>query len=230
VSAIERARASGLGVAPELRFDIVAASGLEYAAVPTLKFALRIDAAGSQPVRSILLDVQIQIAARQRGYEPEVQERLLELFGVPERWRSTLRTLPWLRTTVVVPPFTDSTVVDLLVPCTYDLEVTAARYFAALEDGMVPLEFLFSGSVFFASSDGALQTCRIAWDHEVDYRLPVSTWKQMMDRHFADSAWLRVGRDAFNRLCAYKAAHTFTSWDDAIDALLALPQGGANGS
>jgi len=196
------------------------ASGLEYAAVPTLKFALRIEAVSGHPVRSILLDAQIQIAARQRGYDPGAQEQLLELFGTPERWGDTLRTLPWLRTTLVVPPFRDATVVDLLVPCTYDLEVTATRYFAALKDGVIPLEFLFSGSVFFATAAGALQTTRIAWDSEVDYRLPVGIWKETMNRHFPGSAWLRLGSESFDRLCAYKARHALESWEKTIESLL----------
>jgi Family of unknown function (DUF6084) len=220
VSATDHAPPSAWGAIPELGFAVQDAAPLDYAATPTLKFALRIEALSGQPIRSILLDVQIQIAARQRGYEPEVQERLLELFGLPERWGSTLRTLPWLRTTVVVPPFSEATVVDLLVPCTYDLEVTAARYLAALRDGMVPLEFLFSGSVFFSTAQGALQTSRIAWDHEVDYRLPVAVWKETMERHFRDSAWLRLGAESFDRLCAHKARHAFESWDATIDSLL----------
>jgi len=220
VSAIEHARTAAWGAIPELRFDVPSATALEYAATPTLKFALRIEALSGQPIRSILLDVQIQIAARQRGYEPAVQERLLELFGLPERWGTTLRTLPWLRTTVVVPAFSEATVVDLLVPCTYDLEVTAARYLAALQDGVVPLEFLLSGSVFFSTPQGALQTARIAWDHEVAYRLPVAVWKETMARHFPHSAWLRLGSDSFDRLCAYKARHAFESWDATIDSLL----------
>ena len=37
------------------------------------------------------------------------------------------------------------------MPCTYDLEVAASRYLDALADGEVPLEFLFSGSVFYAA-------------------------------------------------------------------------------
>ncbi len=219
MSAIEKAMRS-VGSVPELRFAVLGASSLEYAAVPTLKFELQIDADGGLPVRSILLDVQIQIAARQRGYEPAVQERLLELFGLPERWGTTLRTLPWLRTTTVVPAFNDATVVDLLVPCTYDLEVTAARYLAALQDGVVPLEFLLSGSVFFSTPQGALQTARIAWDHEVGYRLPVAVWKETMARHFPHSAWLRLGSDSFDRLCVYKARHAFENWDATIDSLL----------
>jgi hypothetical protein len=206
---------------PELHFAVEGARSLEYAAVPTLKFALQIESVTGHPIRSILLDAQIQIAARQRGYGPDAQERLLELFGTPERWGSTLSTLPWLRATLVVPPFTDSTLVDLLVPCTYDLEVTAARYFAALKDGFVPLEFLFSGSVFFASPSGMLQTARIAWDHDVGYRLPVAVWKEAMDAHFPGTAWLRLRTESLDRLCAYKARHAFESWDATIDSLLA---------
>ena len=206
-------------VAPELRFAVDSAEPLAYAAAPTLKFGLVVEAPGEQPIRSVLLDVQIQIAARRRGYRPEARDRLLELFGAPERWASTLRTLPWTRTTLVIPPFTGRATVDLTVPCTYDLEVTAARYLAVLDDGEVPLEFLLSGSVFY-TADGALQTARIAWDHEVEYRMPIAAWRRTMDQHFPDSAWLRVRRHSFERLCAYKARHAFASWDAAIEALL----------
>lgn len=205
---------------PKLRFAVQGADSLAYAAVPTLSFEVRIDAPGGQPVRSVLLDVQIQIAARARGYEPAAQARLLELFGPVKDWGGSLRTLPWLRTTAVVPAFTDSTVLSLPVPCTYDLEVTAARYLAALDDGFVPLELLFSGTVFFTGPGGALQAARIAWDNEVQYALPVAVWRRTMDRHFPDSAWLRLGSDSFARLCAYKARHAFTSWEQAIEALL----------
>ena len=38
---------------------------------------------------------------------------MLELFGTPERLGTTLRTLPWTRTTLVVPPFEGATTVTL---------------------------------------------------------------------------------------------------------------------
>lgn len=207
---------------PELRFEVRGASSVDYAAVPTIAFSLAVEAPGGRQIRSLLLDVQFQIAARQRGYSPGSQERLLELFGTPDRWRATLRTLPWTRTTVVVPPFTGATVAEVPVPCTYDLEVTAARYLAALDDegGEVPLELLLSGTVFFATAAGALQATRIAWDHELDYRMPVAVWRQAMDRHFPNSAWLRCGREQFDRLWAYRSHHALTSWDATLAALL----------
>jgi hypothetical protein len=206
--------------APALRFGVEPVSALEHVAVPTVRFPVSIAAADGQEIRSILLDVQIQIAARRRGYGPAETDRLLELFGTPERWGTTLRTLLWTRTTVVVPPFTGATVVDVDVPCSYDLEVTASRYFAALEDGEAPLELLFSGTVFFGAPDGRLQAARIPWDHDVEHGLPVGVWRAAIDRHFPGAAWLRLGRPAFDRLYAYKARHAFESWDVAVATLL----------
>ena len=207
-------------VVPQLSFAVLDCAPLDYAAVPTLTFALAIEEADGVPVRSLVLDVQIRIAARGRRYGQAEADRLLELFGTTDRWATTLHTLPWTRTTLVVPPFTGRTTIDMQIPCTYDLEVTAARYLAALEDGEVPLELLFSGSVFFAGAAGLLQTARIGWDRDISYRMPVAVWRATMDRHFPSSAWLRLGRESFERLTAYKARHAFTSWEEAIDSLL----------
>lgn len=208
-------------VTPELHFAVEGAVSVAHAAVPTVAFALRIDAPPSATIRSVLLDVQIQIAARQRGYDAQAEEQLLELFGNPGQWAHTLRTLPWTRATLVVPAFTESTVIDLQVPCSYDLEVTASRYFAALKDGEVPLEFLFSGSVFFGGAGGMLQAARIPLDTDVDFRLPIAVWREAIDRHFPGSAWLRLGRETMERLAAHKARGAYTSWDAAIDSLVA---------
>ncbi len=212
------------GSIPELAFSVEDAATLDYAAVPTVRFSLGIRSVHGQPIRSVMLDTQIQIAARRRGYDAAAQERLNELFGAPERWGSTLRTLLWTRTTTLVAPFSDSTVVDLPVTCTYDLEVIASKYFDALEDGEVPLEFLFSGTVFYAGADGRLQTARISWEQDAEYRLPVAVWKQTIERYFPDTAWLRLRRDSFDRLAAYKARNALPTWEDALDSLLSEPE------
>ena len=212
----ERTPATGA----ELSFAVDGAAPVEYTAVPTLGIRVRLESAAPVPIRSVLLDTQIQIAARLRSYDAAEQERLLDLFGTPERWRDTLRTLPWTRLTVVVPPFNGSTVVELPVVCTYDLEVAAAGYFGALDGGEVPLELLFSGTVFYAGADGRLQAERIAWTKEATYALPVGVWRETMDRHFPGSAWLRLSRDCYDRLRAYRARNALASWDDAMAALL----------
>lgn len=206
--------------APRLSFAVNDASPERYAAVPTLNFELRIERAGGGPVRSILLETQIQIAARRRPYGEAEQAWLVELFGTPDRWATTLRTLLWTRATLVVPPFEDATEVVLAVPCSYDLEANAASYLSGLERGEAPLEFLFSGSVFYAGPDGGLQTARISWDSEAEYRLPVRVWRAAMDRHFPDGAWLRLGRPTFDRLRAYKAEHGCRTLEDALERLM----------
>jgi len=206
---------------PRLAFVVQGAAPVARAAVPTLRFALRVDAPGGPPIRSVLLGVQLQIAARRRRYDESTHDRLFELFGPPAGWSATLRTLLWTRTTLVVPAFDESTVADLDVPCTYDLEVAAARYLDALgADGEVPLELLFSGSVFYAGADGRLQTARISWEQEAEYRLPVAVWRETMDRHFPGTAWLRLPKDCHDALCAYKSRRALATWEDVFAELL----------
>jgi hypothetical protein len=212
---------AGPGSAPELEFEVTEGGVLEHAAAPTLRFDLGIAAvSGPANVRSVALNVEVRIAATRRGYDRSEQDRLFELFGHASEWGRNLRTLHWVGLTTNVPPFTGATRVELGIPCTYDLEVTASQYLNALEDGEVPLEFLFSGTVFYSDPNGRLQTGRIGWDKEATYRLPVTAWRAMMDRYFPDSAWLRLRRDQFDALCAYKARHSLVSWEATIEALL----------
>jgi hypothetical protein len=206
----------------ELAFSVGEAARVPLAAVPTLRLPVRIAAPPEADVRSILLDTQVRIAARRRAYGEEGRERLAELFGPPEDWGRTLHTLPWTRVTSIVPPFRGATTVDVDIACTYDLDVAATRYFDALPGGAVPLELLFSGTLFTADGPGgALRAQRLSWDYEAECRLPVAVWRDTMDRHFGDAAWLRLGRDRLDRLVAYRARHRLASTDEAIDALLA---------
>src|SRR3954452_9484277 len=212
---------AGTAYAPELQFEIRDGGVLEHAVVPTLRFAVEIGTVGAAAqVRSVALNVEVRIAATRRRYAEGERERLVDLFGQPEEWGRNLKTLHWTALTAQVPAFTGTTVVDLPITCTYDLEVAASRYFDALEDGEVPLEFLFSGTAFYTGADGRLQVGRIGWDKDCTYRLPVTAWRQMIDRYFPDSAWIRLRRSEFDRLVAYKARHTLLSWEQVVDRLL----------
>ncbi len=205
---------------PDLDFRIEGAEVLEYAVVPTILFKLRVENLDGEPVRSVSLNAQVRIAAAQRHYERSEQGRLLELFGEPDGWGKTLGSLLWTHTVVQVPPFSGSTVVDMPITCTYDLEVVAARYFHALEGGDVPLEFLFSGTVFYAGEGGRLQVARISWEKEAEFRMPVRLWKDTMEHYFPNSAWLRLRRDAFDRLYDYKVHMGLPTWEAAVESLL----------
>ncbi len=209
------------GRAPELAFDVAGVAPLTPAAAPTLCFTVRIDGAGDRPIRSVMLQTQLQIAARRRRYDPAAEDQLFELFGEPERWGSTLRTLPWAQLTKVVPAFTGSTLVELAVPCTYDFDVVATRYLLALRDGEVPLELLFSGTVFYTDAGGRLQAGQISWNQEADYAMPVAVWRETLDRHFPGCGWLRLGSESLTRLAAYRSRNALATWDDVVERLLA---------
>jgi hypothetical protein len=207
---------------PDLEIRVEGAAVLEYAAAPSLVFKLRLENLEGEPIRSVTLNTQVRIAATQRHYGAVEQERLLEVFGEPHRWGNTVRSLLWTHTTLQVPPFSGSTVVDMPVPCTYDLEVVATKYFYALEDGEVPLEFLFSGAVFYAGEGGRLQIARVPWEKEAEYRMPVRLWKEMMEQYFPNSAWIRLHKDAFDQLYDYKVRMGLPTWEAAVEALLRM--------
>jgi Family of unknown function (DUF6084) len=213
------AASAQVGSIPELRFSVEEAAPLEGAAVPTLRFGVQIDA-GADVVRSILLHTQVQIAARRRRYGSSEQERMFDLFGAPDGWSTTLRALHWASQTQAVPAFTGRIVVDVHLPCTYDFEVVATRYLAALDGGDVPIELMFSGTLFYAGAGGMLQTARIGWDREAEFRMPVAVWRQTMARYFPGTAWLRLRTETVERLQAYRSRNALTSFDETLDRLL----------
>jgi len=205
--------------APDLSFRVEGAEVLTYAAVPTLLFRLEIENRSGEPVRSIMLNTQIRIAPAARSYSAADEARLSEVFGPAPGWGRTLKSMLWTHTVLLVPPFTGSTVAEMPVPCSYDLEVTSARYFHALEEGEIPLELLFSGTLFYAGEVG-LQAAQIPWDREAWFRLPVGLWKEMMEHYFPNSAWLRIRRDLVDRLDRFRAGQSPPTWDAALEELL----------
>lgn len=210
-----------IAAAPKLAFAVDDVRPLEHSAVPTLAFAIRMEAAGEVAVRSVTLTVQLRIAATRRRYDDREREALLEIFGQADQWGRSLRSLHWCNVTVNVGPFSGSAVVELPVTCTYDLDVAATRYFDALGGGEVPIELLFSGSVFYAVPDGGLRVAPIGWDREAEWKLPAAVWRAAIERHYPDSGWLRLGRDSLDRLHRFRARRALMSWDETVDALLA---------
>jgi hypothetical protein len=209
---------------PELDFSVVGAEAVSYAASPLLSFKLRIGNADAQEkIQSIVLRCQIQMETTKRKYSPDEQAQLFELFGEPERWGRTLRPMLWLHTSATVPPFAGETTIDLPVPCTFDFNLAATKYFAGLDDGIVPLNLMFSGTVFFESPAAGLQVEQISWDKEARFKLPIKVWRDMMDHYYPNSAWLCLRRDVFERLSRYKMEHAFPTWEQALESLIPVP-------
>jgi hypothetical protein len=205
---------------PELSFAVESAAPVPYAAAPQLALKLRISETCGAAVQTIALRCQVRIDAPARAYSDEEQAGLRDLFGAPERWGTTLRSLLWTHASVIVPAFEGSALVDLELPCSYDFNLATTKWFHSLGDGDIPLTLLFSGSVFYAGDGGALQVAQIPWSSETSHRLPVRVWKQTMDLYYPNDLFLTLRKDVFERLYRHKVAHGIPTWEQTVERLL----------
>lgn len=204
----------------EVTFAVLEVSPEPYAVTPVLTARVGIAADGDDPVHAIALRCQVRIEPLRRGYTDEEAAGLHDLFGPRERWGTTQHNFLWLHTTAMVQGFTGTTQVELPLECTYDFEVTASKYFHALRDGVIPLQFLFSGTVFTRGAQN-FSVQQVPWDREDHYDLPVTAWRELMQLHYPNAGWLRFNRDTVDALSAFKSARGLLSYDDAITSLLA---------
>ena len=210
---------------PDLNFQVERAEVVSNAASPLLALKLRLSTSDpNETIRTVALRCQIQIETTRRKYTPEDQAKLRDLFDDPSRWSQTLKNLLWTHASIVVPSFQGATVVDLPVPCTFDFNVAATKYFDGLSDGEVPLCVQFSGTVFYASPQGSLQVAPISWDKETRFKLPVKVWRDMMEFYYPNSAWLCLHKDAFDRLHQYKVRQGIPTWEEAIESLIPVEE------
>lgn len=207
---------------PDLAFEIDSASVVPFAAVPMIAFQLRVkNSVPDEAIHTIALRCQIQIETTRRRYTPDEQEQMLDLFGTPDRWGQTLRSLLWTHVNLVVPTFAgDETVIDMQVPCSFDFNVAATKYFAALIEGDIPLIFLFSGTIFYARPDSPLQVAPISWEQEARFKLPAKLWRDMMDSYYPNTVWINLHKDVFVRLYRYKTRRGLLNWEQALERLL----------
>jgi hypothetical protein len=201
-----------------IRFRVLSARAEAHAAAPTVAFTLRAEA--PRRVHAIALQTQIRIDPVRRRHDDAEQRGMAEIFGDPSRWGRTQRSLLWAEVSRVVPAFDEICEFEMLVGCTYDLDLASTKYLHALRGGVVPLTFLFRGSVFTEGEHG-LAVSMLPWDREASFDLPVETWRGAMDAFFPDQGWLRLRRDVLDALLAYKARHAHATWEAVMRELLA---------
>lgn len=204
----------------ELAFAVVGARPEPYAASPQLALRVRVAETSGAQVHAITLRAQVRIEPQARRYAGAESERLVELFGGPERYGDTLRPLLWTHVSQTVLAFQGQTEFDLPIPCSYDFEVAAHKYLSALAEGEIPLDVLFSGTVFTRGESG-VEAQLVPWNCDARYRLPVALYRAAMDAFFPDSAWIRIDRATFDELYRFKTAGGFPTWERAIARLCA---------
>ncbi|HEX5446582.1 MAG TPA: DUF6084 family protein [Pirellulales bacterium] len=212
----------------DLDFQVEGAEPHRFAVAPHLLFKLRLTdrgaaqgAAEAAAIESVSLQCQIRIEPTRRGYADGEKDRLFELFGKPADWGRTVKSMLWTHASVNVRAFRGETQVDLPVPCGYDFNVAATRYFAGLQEGEVPLCLLFSGSVFYQSPEHGLQIAPISWEREAVYRLPVRVWQDMIDEYYPNSVWVCLRRDVYEQIDQRKRRLALATWEQSLESLLA---------
>ena len=203
----------------DLTFDCIGAQAERYAVLPTISLALRISETSGQRIDTIALRCQIRIEPSRRRYTPDEEDRLRDLFGETTRWADTLKPMQFTNVSTMVTRFTGSAEVQLPVNFSYDLEIGSGRYFASLESGEIPLLLLFSGTIF-SVVDGRMQVQQVPWSKEASYRLPVSVWREAVDVHFPDTAWITMSRGTLSGLERFKTDRALPTWDATVNALL----------
>jgi Family of unknown function (DUF6084) len=204
----------------DLDFEVVGARPLKYAASPMLTLDLQVTENAGAPVYMIALTIQLMIEPARRSYDDATRERLVELFGAPERWAVTTRSLVWAKLDVLVPAFTGMTTVAVPVTCHYDLELAAAKYLHSLPDGVAPLALHFNGMIYYPGDDGGLQMTLIPWSKSIDFRMPVSVWQETIAHYYPGTAWVAVRTDTFEALQRAKLARGLVTLDACISDLL----------
>jgi hypothetical protein len=203
------------------QFEVRGATWARDAAAPLLRFELGVTEPSGREVFTIALSAQINIDPARRAYDTRTREELVELFGVPERWSASTQSFVWAQAGTLVPSFTGATTFALSVPCTYDLELAAAKYFYNLPDGEVPLSFHFTGSILHRGDDGQVQVVLVPWTCSTQWRMPVATWRAMMDHHYPNARWIRLQADTLEALARRRARRALPSFDACVADMLA---------
>ncbi|MFZ0091681.1 MAG: DUF6084 family protein [Solirubrobacteraceae bacterium] len=205
---------------PDPEFTVLGARPVRHAAAPMLALDLQVSEPSGRPIYMIALSIQLMIDPARRRYDDATRARLVELFGAPERWAVTTRSLVWSQLDVVVPAFTGATTVAVPIQCNYDLELAAAKYLRSLPDGEAPLALHFNGMVYYPGRDGGLQMVLLPWSKSIDFRMPVSVWHETIDHYYPATTWVAVHSATLDALQQRKVQRGAATFDACIAALL----------
>jgi hypothetical protein len=219
-ASLDAARSPAPGDPPDLDFTVLGARTVRYAAAPMLALDLHISETSGREVYMLALKIQLMIEPARRAYDEATRERLVELFGAPERWAVTTRSLVWSALDVVVPAFTGSTTVTVPIACQYDLELAAAKYLHSLPDGDAPLALHFNGMIYYPGEHGEMQIVLVPWAKSIEFRMPVSVWRETIEHYYPGTAWVALRAQTLEALQREKRERGFATLDECVTGLL----------
>jgi Family of unknown function (DUF6084) len=207
-------------VVPAPEFTILGAEAIKYAAAPMLEFTGHVSEPQGREVYTIALTAQVMIDPARRSYDHATRERLVDLFGAPERWAATTHSFLWAELGVMVPAFTGATAFKLPIQCNYDLELAASKYLYSLPGAEVPLTFNFTGTIFYRGEAGRMQITKVPWECTTRYAMPIATWREMIEHYYSGTGWVALQEDTLESLSRRKAAGGLHSFDATVAQLL----------
>jgi hypothetical protein len=205
---------------PNPEFAVLGVRTVRHAAAPMLSLDLQVSEPSGRQVYMIGLSIQLMLEPARRTYDDETREKLFELFGEPERWSVTTRALVWAQLDVVVPAFTGTTTVSVPIACHYDLELAAAKYLHSLPDGEAPLALHFNGMVYYRADDGRLQMVLVPWSKSIDFRMPVSVWRETIEHYYPNTGWVALRLQTLEALQREKRARGAATLDACVAQML----------
>jgi hypothetical protein len=203
----------------DLDFECVDVVADRYAAAPTVVLKMRARETTGARVHAAALRCQVRVEPLRRSYSESEADKVVDLFGDRSRWGTSMQPLQLAFLSQVLSGFSGECEFDLVLPLSYDVDVAAHKYLTALEDGLIPMILLFSGTVF-TGSPGSLSVQPVPWHKEANVRMPVAVWREAMDVQFPGQAWLRMSRSTYDELAVYRGRHGLVGWDDVLLRLL----------
>ncbi len=205
---------------PDPEFAVLGMRAVRHSAAPMVSLDLQISEPTGRSVYMIALRIQLMLEPARRSYDARARAALEELFGAPERWALTTRPLLWSQLDVLVGPFTSQTVVEVPIPCSYDLELAAVKYLHALDAGFAPAAAHFNGTVYYRGEDGRIQIVLVPWTKSIGFHMPVAVWREAIGQHYPGTAWLAVRERTLERLRREKLRRGAATFDETVRALL----------
>ncbi|MFI0410087.1 DUF6084 family protein [Actinomadura sp. 3N508] len=138
---------------PELGLEVLGVEGGITAATPVLSLRVGLRRTDGGPVQCVLLTTTVTVA--------------------PAR-------LSWARVGATVPTFRGGTELTLTLPCRNGMRAAVEDHLPSLNNGGVPLDLAFDGTVFYPGENGTPRTGQAPWRHETTALLPVETWRTLM--------------------------------------------------
>ncbi len=211
---------AGGATPPDLDFEVLGARSVRFAAAPMLALDLQISEPSGRQVYMVALTIQLMIEPARRAYDDGTHTRLEGLFGAPERWAVTTRSLVWAQLDIVVPAFTGTTTVAVPIACHFDLELAAAKYLYSLPDGVAPLALHFNGMIYYPAENGGLQMVLVPWNKSIDFRMPVSVWRDTIEHYYPNTAWVALRSQTLEALQQEKLRRGLATLDGCVEVLL----------